>query len=107
MKLAIILSTNHAETNWNALRLANVALSRGDVVTIFLLGEGVEYEKNNSPQFNVIEQINKFLQSKNSKIIACETCMNVRKQKGNKTCPAGGIVDLYNLVVNFDKVLTF
>ena len=107
MKLAIILSTNNTETNWNALRLTNVALNKGDMVTIFLLGEGVEYEKNSSPQFNVTEQIDKFLQSKNAKIIACETCMNVRKQKGNKTCPAGGIVDLYNLVINYDKVLTF
>ena len=103
----MILSTNNTETNWNAFRLANVALSKGDVVTIFLLGEGVEYEKNSSAQFNVTEQINKFLQSKNAKIIACETCMNVRKQKGNKTCPAGGIADLYNLVINYDKVLTF
>ena len=48
MKLAIILSTNNTETNWNALRLANIALSKGDIVTIFLLGEGVEYEKNSS-----------------------------------------------------------
>ena len=107
MKLAIILSTNNTETNWNAFRLANVALSKGDVVTIFLLGEGVEYEKNSSAQFNVTEQINKFLHSENAKIIACETCMNVRKQKGNKTCPVGGILDLYNLVINYDKVLTF
>jgi len=107
MKLAIILSTKQAETNWNALRLANIALSKGDIVTIFLLGEGVEYEKNSSPQFNVIEQIEKFLHSENSKIIACETCMNFRKQKGNKTCPAGGIADLYNLVTSYDRVLTF
>lgn len=107
MKFAIILSTKHPETNWNALRLANLALSRGDVVTLFLLGEGVEYEKNSSTQFDVTEQINKFLESENSKIIACETCMNIRKQKGNKTCPVGGIVDLYNLVINYDKVLTF
>ena len=107
MKLAIILSTNNTETNWNALRLANIALSKGDIVTIFLLGEGVEYEKNSSSQFNITEQIEKFLHSENSKIIACETCMNFRKQKGNKTCPVGGMIDLYNLVINYDKVLTF
>ena len=44
MKLAIILSTKHAETNWNALRLANVAVSKGDTVSVFLTGEGVEYD---------------------------------------------------------------
>lgn len=107
MKFAIILSTSHSETNWNALRLANIALSKGETVTVFLLGEGVEYEKNNSTQFNVTEQISTFLQSENSKIIACETCMNIRKQKENKTCPVGEIVDLYNLVIHYDKVLTF
>ena len=107
MKLAIILSTNHSETNWNALRLANIALSKGETVAVFLLGEGVEYEKNSSAQFNITEQINTFFQSENSKIIACETCMNIRKQKGNKTCPVGGIIDLYNLITHYDKVLTF
>ena len=41
MKLVIVLTTNHVETNWNALRLANLALKKGDDVSIFLLGEGV------------------------------------------------------------------
>ena len=43
MKLAIVLSSNVSETNWNVFRLANVALSNGDVVSVFLLGKGVEY----------------------------------------------------------------
>lgn len=48
MKLAIIISTNNSETNWNALRLANFAIKRGDEVKIFLIGQGVEYESGNS-----------------------------------------------------------
>lgn len=107
MKLAIILSTNQAETNWNALRLANLALNKGDMVTIFLIGEGVEYNKDNSSQFNINGQVEKFLNAENSKIIACETCMNLRKQKDSKECPVGGIADLYRLVVDSDKVITF
>lgn len=107
MKLAVILSTKHAETNWNALRLANLALNKGDTVTIFLAGEGVEYNKDSSSQFDINGQIDKFLISSNSKIIACETCMNIRKQKDSKECPAGGISDLYRVVVDNDKVITF
>lgn len=107
MKLAIVLSTKHVETNWNALRLANLALAKGDTVTIFLTGEGVEYEKMSSLQFNIREQVKKFLQSDEAKIIACGTCLAIRKQDSVQECPAGGIEDLYNLITDSDKIITF
>lgn len=107
MKLSIILSTNNGENNWNALRLANLALSKGDKVTIFLTGEGVEYEQMNSPQFNIKGQVVRFLQSDKAKIVACGTCMAIRKQGSSKECPEGGMEDLYRLVAESDKVLTF
>jgi len=106
MKLTIVLSTKHTETNWNALRLANLAVGKGDTVNIFLIGEGVEYDKDTS-QFNIREQVNHFLGSSSAKIIACETCMNIREKKDSRDCPKGGIVDLYNLIVESDKVITF
>ena len=107
MKLAIILSTNNAEKNWNAFRLANLALSKGDMVTIFLTGEGVEYGQLSSPQFNIKEQVEKFLSSAKAKIVACGTCMAIRKQGSSKECPEGGIEDLYRLVSDSDKVISF
>lgn len=107
MKLTIVLSTKRTETNWNALRLANLALSKGDTVSIFLIGEGVEYDKDASSQFNIKEQVNQFLESNNAKIIACGTCMNLRERKDSRDCPKGGIADLYNLIVESDKVITF
>ncbi len=107
MKLAIVLSTNHAETNWNAFRLANLALGKGDTVTVFLTGEGVEYGKNTTAQFDLKKQADEFLRSDSSRIIACGTCMNIRKQEDSKKCPAGGIEDLYSLVATSDKVITF
>ena len=107
MKLGIILSTKHAETNWNAFRLANLALSKGDTVSVFLIGEGVEYEQMSSPQFNIKEQVGGFLQSDKAKIIACGTCMAIRKQGSTQECPEGGIEDLYMLVANSDKIVTF
>ncbi len=107
MKLAVVLSTNRTETNWNAFRLANLALSKGDKVTVFLTGEGVEYEQVSSPQFNIKEQVGKFLQSDKAKIVACGTCMAIRKQGSSKECPEGGIENLYKLVADSDKVITF
>lgn len=107
MKLAIILSTKHAETNWNALRLGNFALNKGDTVSLFLTGEGVEYDENTSSQFDIKKQVKQFLESGNAKIIACGTCMNLRERKDSKECPVGGIEDLYNLIVKSDKVITF
>ena len=107
MKLGIILSTKNTETNWNAFRLANLALSKGDIVSIFLVGEGVEYGQASSSRFNIRQQVERFLQSDNAKIVACGTCMAIRKQGSTQECPEGGIEDLYRLVSDSDKVITF
>ena len=60
MKVLFIISTDDVETVYNAMRLANVALKKGDEVSAFMLGKGVLYEKNSNDQFNVIEQVNQF-----------------------------------------------
>lgn len=77
------------------------------MVTIFLTGEGVEYEQNSSSQFNIKEQVGRFLQSDRAKISACGTCMAIRKQGSTQECPEGEIEDLYSLVADSDKVITF
>ncbi len=107
MKLSIILSTKNTETNWNALRLANLALTHGDEVSIFLLGEAVEYDKGNQEQFDIKKQIDMFLQTEKAELIACGTCMTLRNQQSTRSCPMGGLEDFYSLVATSDKVLTF
>jgi uncharacterized protein involved in oxidation of intracellular sulfur len=42
------------------MRLANVAVKKGDEVSTFMLGKGVLYEKFSNDQFNMIEQVNQF-----------------------------------------------
>ena len=59
-KILLIVSTDDSETIYNAIRLANVAVNKGDEVSVFMLGKGVLYEKSSSEQFNVIEQVNQF-----------------------------------------------
>lgn len=107
MKLTIILSTNSAEKNWNAFRLGNVALKNGDNVSVFLIGEGVEYLKFSSDKFDIQKQVNEFLESGKGEILACETCMALRNQESDKTCPVSGMKELYNLIKDRDKVVTF
>jgi uncharacterized protein involved in oxidation of intracellular sulfur len=60
MKLLFIISTDDAESSYNAMRLANVAVKKSDEVSVFMLGKGVLYEKSSNDQFNVIEQVNQF-----------------------------------------------
>ena len=44
MKIGVIISSNDAETCWNALRYANFSLGQKDEVKVFLAGKGVEYQ---------------------------------------------------------------
>ncbi len=60
MKVLFIISTDDAETSYNAMRLANVAVEKDDEVSVFMLGKGVLYEKSSNDQFNVVEQVRKF-----------------------------------------------
>ncbi len=60
MQTLFIISTDDAETAYNAMRLANVAVNKGDEVSVFMLGKGVLYEHNSNEQFNVVEQVTQF-----------------------------------------------
>lgn len=60
MKTLIIISTDEGETIYNAMRLANVAVEKGDEVSVFMLGKGVLFEKSGTEQFNVMAEIDKF-----------------------------------------------
>ena len=60
MNVLFIISTDDAETAYNAMRLANVAVNKGDEVSVFMLGKGVLFEKNSSGEFNVVEQLNQY-----------------------------------------------
>lgn len=107
MKLAIILSMKKSETNWNAFRLGNLALKNGDNVSIFLTGEGVEYLKFSNEKFDIQRQVDTFLDSDKGEILACETCLILRNQEVDKTCPVSGMKELYSLIKESDKVITF
>ena len=107
MKLGIIISQTNPETVWNVFRLANFSIKQGDKVKIFLIGEGVEYETSSSEKFNIQEQTIEFLKSDKAEILACGTCLKSRNQEATNTCPMSSMKDLYELVKESDKILTF
>ncbi|PIE56485.1 MAG: hypothetical protein CSA34_04070 [Desulfobulbus propionicus] len=60
MKILFIISTDDGETIYNAMRLANTGVKKGDEVIVFMLGKGVLFEQSSSEQFNVMAQVNQF-----------------------------------------------
>lgn len=106
MKLGIIIYSNDPETVWNAFRLGLFSLENSDQVTIFLLAKGVESESLDTEKFNVTEQMNKFVQA-NGKIMACGTCLKIRESEGSEVCPMSTMADLYQLISESDKIVSF
>ena len=106
MKIGVIISSNEAETCWNALRYANFALTQKDEVKVFFMGKGVEYQKVSTDKFNTVEQAGKLLKS-GGKIFACGTCIKSREQEGSEMCPISTMKDMYEIVKESDKVVTF
>lgn len=104
MKLGIIVNTNDAETNWNALRLGNEALSSGNPTTNFLLGGGVEMTTIKDKTFNVTEGLDKFL-GNGGNLLACGTCLESRKQ-GAGVCSISTMSELVKTISDSDKVVT-
>ena len=104
MKLAIILNTNNSETAWNALRLGNQALAKGNQVNLFLLGSGVEIVNIKDGPFDVAGVLGKFINSKGS-LLACGTCLTFRHQEGG-VCPVSTMSQLMDLISDSDKVVT-
>jgi len=104
--IGIVIYSNDPETVWNALRLANYAISGGDTVNIFLLGKGVELNSLDISHFNVKEQTDNYLKS-GGKILACGTCLESRNISNPKACTVSSMSDLYEMIRKSKTVLTF
>lgn len=106
MKLAITISVAEPETVFNALRLANFARGQGDEVRCFLIGLGVELDRLPTTKFDVRGQAETFLKA-GGKIMTCGTCLKLRQSEGSEICPLSTMKDLYELVRDSDKVVSF
>ena len=106
MKLGLILSQTDPETVFNALRLANYSLKQGDDVKIFLIGKGVELDQISDPKFKVEEEARTVLDA-GGQFLACATCLKLRQSASSEICPLSTLKDLYEMVWDSDRVLTF
>ncbi len=106
MKIGIVISSNDAETCWNALRYGNYCLSQGDDVKVFFMGKGVEYQKVSLEKYNTVEQAEKIMKD-GGKIYACGSCIKSRAQESSDICPISTMKDMYDIVKESDKVVTF
>jgi len=104
MKLCVIVNTNDPETNWNALRLGNEALSGKHTATIFLLGSGVEMTTIKDRTFNVAGVLDKFL-ANGGNLLACGTCLTQR-QRGAGVCSISTMSELVKTISDSDKVVS-
>ena len=106
MKVGIVISQTDPETVWNAFRFGNFSIKKGHSVRTFLIGKGVECVEIVNEEFNVIEEINKYVDN-DGQIFACGTCLVSRNKEGSPICPMSTMQDLMELVEESDKVISF
>ena len=106
MKLGIVISQTDPETVWNAFRFGNFSLNKGHNVRTFLIGKGVECVEIVNKEFDVIEELNKYIDNK-GQIFACGTCLVSRNKEDSPICPMSTMKDLMELVEESDKIVSF
>lgn len=104
--IGIVLYSNDAETVWNAIRFANFAKNKGDTVTVFLLGKGVELDYLVGIEKDLKVQVETFFE-KGGEILGCGTCLQSRNNENPKICKFSSMSELYELVRKNKIVLTF
>ncbi|MFZ2655704.1 MAG: DsrE family protein [Victivallales bacterium] len=106
MKIGIVIYSTDPETVWNGFRFGVFSLNQGDQVKVFLMAKGVECEKLDTEQFKVTGQMQAFVDN-GGKILACGTCLKLRHSEGTELCPLSTMKDLYEIVKESDKVVSF
>jgi len=106
MRIGIVLSTSEPELAWNAFRYGVKAIENKHSLKVFLLGRGVEVEDIQDPKFDVRGMMSEFV-DKGGIILACGTCLKIRKKGGTELCPLSTMQDMVDLTVESDRVLTF
>ncbi len=111
MKYAVVIYSKDPETIWNAFRFATTSLIYDNEVTVFLLGQGVEAPTVSSLVYDIVEQVELFKESGGT-MIGCGVCCENRKDvmpflEEQLGCELGSMQNLYTLVAEADKVITF
>jgi len=63
-------------------------------------------DRINDAKFNVREQAQAILEA-GGQFLACGTCLKLRKSEGSEICPLSTLKDLYEIVRDSDRLVTF
>lgn len=66
----------------------------------------MELNQIQDAHFNVREQAESLLKS-GGRIMACGTCLKLRNSEGSDICPLSAMKDLYELIRDADRVVSF
>jgi predicted peroxiredoxin len=103
---AVIINSKEPETVWNAFRFASAATSKGNRVSVFLMGPAVEIEGIDSSKFDVRKILDRFNEM-GGEILSCGTCLRLRKMEAAENCPISTMDTLVRLTEEADRVVTF
>jgi uncharacterized protein involved in oxidation of intracellular sulfur len=106
MKLGIIIYSNDVETISNAFKLSLYALKEKDSVNIFMMGKAVECKLINTEKFKLKDQMNEF-KKLNGELLWCTTCADIHGTPCVESPLLMTTMDLYKIIKENDKVLTF
>lgn len=112
MKLGIIVYSNDPETVQNAFEFSRYALQNGDQVRVCLLGKGVEADSLSKTEsyaaqpFKVLDEMQQFISS-GGQILASTKCLAGRELGVGDLCTSSTMKDIYGVVKESDKVVTF
>lgn len=104
--MGIVISSGDAETVWNALRLGIAAQSKGDSVVIFVISKAVDVFIKDTSAFDIPKTSEQFV-SKGGYILTCATCAKMRHTENVQMCTITSIFDLYEIVKQSKKVVSF
>ena len=70
------------------------------------MANGVECESLDTESFKITQQMQLFINA-GGEILTCGTCLKHRDSEGSEICPIATMQDLYDIVNESDKVITF
>ena len=66
----------------------------------------MECESLDTDKFKVTEQMQTFVNG-GGEIFACGMCLKTRQLEGSEMCPSSTMKDMYEIVKESDKIITF
>lgn len=72
---------------------------------MFLLAKGVECDNLDNSVFPINDEIRSYL-DKGGKTFSCTSCMNIRKKGSTEACLLSKMEDLYDIIIESDRVIS-